>query len=139
MLSAISKYIVPSFLQRFDRYLLVNHPHLWRTRGHYVGFYSFLATLILFLAGYFYPQTLYDLTTSGREMPSFYISVFGIFLSIGMLFSWWYYIQKFEYKRLNFTHFLSEIGIYAICLTLLWSSVFAFLLGHEYRLSLIHI
>jgi hypothetical protein len=136
MLSAISKYIVPSFLQRFDRYLLVNHPHLWRTRGHYFSFYTLIAAILLFAAGYFYPQTLHDLASNRNrfhnELP-FFVTAFFVFLSITVVFGGWYYIQKFQYNRVKWNHLGAEISIYTLCLSLLWASVFAFLIGYQYR------
>jgi hypothetical protein len=135
MLSAISKYIVPSFLQRFDRYLLVHHPHLWRTRGHYFSFYTLITAILMFLAGYFYPQNLYDLiskTNIHKNLPIF-VTFFGFFAAIAVIFGGWYAVQKFQYSRVKWNHLLAEIGIYAVCLSLLWATVFGFLIGYQYR------
>ncbi len=44
---------VPSFLQKIDRYLLVNYPIIWETKAHFVAFYSFFfANIILFACGF---------------------------------------------------------------------------------------
>ncbi len=136
MLSPISKYIVPSFLRRMDPYLLVHHPHVWRTRGHYVVFYALIGIIFMFLAGYnYHKQTSYEFLLEKKINPKlpFYVTYLSAFFAIGVVVVLWHLVQKFKYNRSKFTHILTEISIYSICIFLLWSATFAFLLGYEYQ------
>lgn len=52
---SISKWLVPGFLRRLDKYLLERYPVIWYSGAHWVLFYGLLGTVLLFSAGLLYP------------------------------------------------------------------------------------
>lgn len=139
MLSKIQNFIIPSFLKRFDFWLLTHKPHIWRTRGHFVVFFGAVAAILFFWAGLSINQTLYDLHSElgkhkFREL-NFSFSFMSCLIFIGSMFGWLFSIQKFQYKRTNIKHFFLEIAIYTIGIFTLWTMVWAFELGFDYKQS----
>jgi hypothetical protein len=126
---------LPKFLRRFDTWLLANHPHLWRTRGHIFLFFTLIAAALLWVLGFTYPQTLYNLVQFNDftgQMP-FYVTGFLVFVGIGVLFWWASAILKFEYRRTNWRKMAAEIGVYWLGLSALWTAIWAFNLGFSNR------
>jgi hypothetical protein len=135
MLSKIQDFLIPNFLKRLDFWLMTHKPHVWRTRGHFVVFYGIIVALLFFLFGLMYPQTLYELSNAGRGNTdiTFLFTLLSFLLALGGVFSWWYAIQKFPYKRTSVVHYLIEISIYTLSLFALWSVVWAFYFGFFYK------
>lgn len=48
--------LTPSFLKKFDQYLLLNYPHIWTTRIHHVAFWGSLYFLLLNVISWTYPM-----------------------------------------------------------------------------------
>jgi hypothetical protein len=117
--------------------LMTHKPHVWRTRGHFVVFYSIIIALLFFLFGLMYPQTLYQLSNEGRKGTNItiLINILCFLLALGGVFGWWFSIQKFPYKRTSVIHFFIEVGIYTLGLFALWSVVWAFMFGFFYKRS----
>lgn len=99
----ISKWLIPGFLRRFDDYLLENYPVIWRTRGHFVLFYSIISIILLFIGGFFYPVSLTDPTVD--PVQPIYIGIDSIPFSlipliigvIGVLY--WAYLQYWLFQQ----------------------------------------
>jgi hypothetical protein len=125
------RFFIPALLRRVDRYLLLNHPHLWQTRGHYVGFYSIIAFIVLWLSGYHCPtrhQSVdFQVTTIFDE------TYYSLFLTFGVLLWWWHAVRQHEVKYVGFKDFLSEILMYALNGWLLWRAIWAFQHGFVYN------
>ena len=50
-MTRIISRITPSFLKNIDRHLLLNHPHIWATRIHYLVFVVAIAGILMLLQG----------------------------------------------------------------------------------------
>ncbi len=55
--------LVPKFLVRFDRFLLLNHPQFWFARIHYVAFYALLANGLVVVLMYTLPIQIHHIET----------------------------------------------------------------------------
>ncbi|MBK7873547.1 MAG: hypothetical protein IPJ74_24220 [Saprospiraceae bacterium] len=115
----ISKWLIPGFLRRFDDYLLENYPVIWRTRGHFVLFYSVFSIILLFIGGFFYPVSLTDPTVD--PVQPIYIGIDSIPFSlipliigvIGVLY--WAYLQYWLFQQDPApTKVFLTLGIYAV-------------------------
>ena len=136
MLSKIQAFLIPSFLKRLDFWLMTHKPHIWRTRGHFVIFYSLLAAFVMYFIGRIYPQKFadfFDNVATANERLVIYLTCFIGFVSVGILMWWWQSIQKFSYRRTNIGHFLIEIGIYTLGLMSISIFIFGFDKGLSHR------
>jgi hypothetical protein len=136
MFSKIQAFLIPPFLKRLDFWLMTHKPHIWRTRGHFVVFYSLLAAILLYFGGRMYPQNFadfYDGDALRNNGLVNYLTQFLTFTGMGIVMWWWYGIQKFGYRRTNIVHFLSEIGIYTLGLFSILTFVLSFEKGFTYR------
>jgi len=129
----IFNYLIPPFLRRFDNFLLENHPVVWRTRIHFVLFYSILAAVVLFVAGYCYPVSATNLTVAPIEPINIaresYYFVSLAFAIVGILY-WAYtqYILKVSKESLK--SIFTRLGLYAVGLyTILALDTTAFRMG----------
>lgn len=89
-----TKVLIPGFLKQFDGWLLKNKPDIWRTRIHYVLFYSAIVSNLLVFAFYHgFPLTPEML---GESFVGFRIVslVFGVF---AVLF-WGWELRKYSFK-----------------------------------------
>lgn len=50
--------LMPGFMKALDRYLLVNHPHVWITRVHHVLFFAVIINIVAALLGLVFPISL---------------------------------------------------------------------------------
>lgn len=118
----IFKWLVPGFMHRLDRALLENYPVIWRTRGHYVLYFSILLIPVLFLLGFVYSVSLSNLTVDPRNHIIFFYDIYnkgmlGI-LSIGLLY--WAYTQyqigfpSARWKDIFLTLLLYSIGLFVM-------------------------
>ena len=141
MLLKIQNYLIPSFLKRLDFWLMTHKPHIWRTRGHFVIFYSLLAAVVMYIGGRLYPQVFADFFNKDNNVNNahvndnlvFYLTCFIGFVSVGIMMWWWQSIQKFGYRRTNIGHFLIEIGIYTLGLFTISMFILGFDKGFSYR------
>ncbi len=46
-----TRHLIPGFARRFDHYLLIHYPNLWRTRLHYVFLICLVSSVLLYLWG----------------------------------------------------------------------------------------
>ncbi len=80
----------PVFLRRFDRYLRANHPVIWRTRTHWMLYYSLgLALPLLFGLSWLVPVQITDLP----ELSDFRSLSGLIHLAAWIAIGWWAYTQ----------------------------------------------
>ncbi len=54
-MKSISKWLVPGFLRRLDKYLRERYPVIWYSGAHWVLFYGLTGEILLFGAGMLYP------------------------------------------------------------------------------------
>ncbi len=59
--------LVPGFLKTLDRHLLLNHPRIWATRGHYVLFFGGMGLLLVWLKATFFPVSLQDVPDPEKQ------------------------------------------------------------------------
>jgi hypothetical protein len=136
MFSKVQNFLIPSFLQRFDFWLMTHKPHIWRTRGHFVVFYCSILAAMLYAAGKMYPQNFadyFDLDVYKNDSVMSYFTWFLCFTSMGIVMWWWYTIQKFGYRRTNIVHFLTEIGIYTLGIFAISMFIFGYERGYRYH------
>lgn len=111
----------PGFMEKLDHYLLVNHPVLWRTRGHYFLFYSaILANLLLLIIPVFFIRT-------GSIPTEDDIAVIYSLVAMGMGFGvlYWAYTQfKYKFKSTHFKDILATILVYILAVGSLFSNLF---------------
>jgi hypothetical protein len=136
MLSKIQNILVPTFLKRLDFWLMTHKPHIWRTRGQIVVFYCLIAAVLLYIGGKMFPQNFADFHDTDALKSNGLVSTVTYFLgftSVGIAMWWWHGIQKFDYKRTNIVHFLTEIGIYTLGIASISLFVFSFEKGFTYH------
>lgn len=131
----ISKWLIPGFLRRFDDYLLESHPVIWRTRGHFVLFYSIISIILLFIGGFFYPVSLTDPTVDPVQpiyigIDSIPFSLIPLIIGIISILYWAYFqYRSFQQDPTPAKVFLT-LGIYAVGLfTILALIPIAFRMG----------
>jgi hypothetical protein len=115
----LKRKFVPDFLRRFDKYLLLNLPFVWRTRVHYLLFYSLVADVILFLIGLSYPMDLFKLYAEGIDIikNQEYIAMIMVLLSFLTLIYWWNQLSKYKTPIVDGKNILLEWLIYFVCVS----------------------
>lgn len=115
------------FLEKIDRYLLVNFPRLWGSRIHHILFYSFLANIFtgLFIFTLFRPKLNFE---SISYLPDYNLSdlIWLIIIPEAIVFIIWFYTQSLfnvegEYGNTHYTIGFLEIAIFLICSFLIFS------------------
>lgn len=126
-------FLVPNFLKRLDRYLLLNHPRWWATKFHYVIFYGILANIFFTLAifAFIKPNQLLDL------VPLLILIIF--FPEIG-IFIYWLYSQSLfnveqEYGKTHYTIGIMEVIIYTICVFIIFSPSIIMFITANYKIA----
>jgi hypothetical protein len=90
--------LAPSFLNRFDRYLLKHKPELWSARTHLVLYYGLLFMAVLAAIAFVVPDD------PRRDSPSVYWVGFVSLLSFIALIGWLIYLLRFNvFKRYGLT------------------------------------
>ncbi|HLO38710.1 MAG TPA: hypothetical protein VK173_09470 [Lacibacter sp.] len=86
--------LVPSFINKLDRYLLLHHPVIWTTRAHLVKYYSLLFAVVLALLCFIVPSNpLADSNSFVWTTLTSVLSFIGIIL-------WVIYLLRFNvFKR----------------------------------------
>lgn len=105
--------LVPRFLQRIDQYLLVNYPMIWRTKVHYITFYSFILGNILLFG-------LAKLAVYSGPLNRYFVEhfQFGFFILLGFVLLFWAYTQyKFLIKNRQIKHIAASLLVYVFALT----------------------
>ncbi|MEO1437662.1 MAG: hypothetical protein AAFV80_19140, partial [Bacteroidota bacterium] len=126
-----TKRLTPGFLKKLDHWLLVNHPVIWRTRIHFVGFWSFVVTNLL----------IWATTTMVPVSPKYFASHDTI--AIANLVSWvliffaaiyWGVISaKFQFKSTKLKHIFSTVMLVFLGFTSFFSN--QLLLSHQLKLT----
>lgn len=123
----IKPWLVPPFLQKLDGYLLDHYPDVWRTRGHYVLFYSLSAILLLFLAGFVWPQKMTDWVVDpidpirlNTEWPYFAPSFLLVFLA-GLF--WIRNQYQLKNEASDWKETLRILLVYALCFFMMLGGV----------------
>jgi|GEM_PF-1916859 len=103
-----AKVLIPGFLRRLDSWLLKNQPTIWRTRIHYVLFYSAIVFNLLTVAFYqFFPMTT-GMVGNNLEGYRVISLIFGVF---AVLF-WGWEIRKFAFQGKAFLPLMTTLLIY---------------------------
>lgn len=136
----LTKWLVPPFLRRFDRYLLENHPSVWSTGGHFVLFYGILVAVVLFVAGFCYPinpmsltvHPVYLLSIENESYYSFCIPIMALIVS--------FWVFKIRFLDFEITNIFPRFLVFFVCLFVLMSlNLTSFRLGMIYRMAYYHI
>ena len=129
--------ITPKFLKKFDRYLILQYPYIWRTRFHYVLYFSLIGWLVLFLSGLFYPLNMYEVVKEANliEEIKHSLLLFGLISVVFVVFFWWSRVAR--HKALNTIWYqnIIECLLYFICLFTLWQTVNAFNNGIDVNIA----
>ncbi len=120
--------LIPDFLNKLDHRLLINKPSIWRTKAHYLLFYSIIIVALVFSVGCFYPRSLYTevYEKSGGSNLDIYITA-G--MSIIVILFWSTRLYQYKTKILKWNQFFKTFCIYFFCLFILFTSVFSFHYG----------
>jgi len=105
---SLTRLLIPGFLKQFDGWLLKNQPAIWRTRIHYVLFYSAIVCNLL-IFGFYHG---FPLTTEmlGDDFSTFR-AITLIFGGFALLF-WGWELRKFAFKGKSFTNVMLTLLIY---------------------------
>lgn len=112
--------MTPTFLQKIDKQLLLNHPTIWATRIHHLLFWGGLYACGMYLLATFYP-------TSTQNIPDIN-AIFPISLLCGFLvFLYWAYQVSLYRPQEQFgvlpkAYSIKELGIYMMGILLLAST-----------------
>ena len=91
------KRLSPEFLHALDRSLIIHRPRLWRTKVHYVMFFSVIAILLSLVVGATLPQGWWQRSQYGWRPKSHPDTYFWIFFVIsGVVCLIWAFLQARE-------------------------------------------
>jgi hypothetical protein len=106
--------LIPPFLKKLDRYLMVNHPNIWVTNLHFVVFYTVILDLILFGLA-----SIGSYSVSGKS-PDAELAAGLMILPAVIIFIFWfikqarYNVDK-NYGRSHVGHDLLNFMAYMLC------------------------
>lgn len=83
-MSRITRALLPPFLRRLDRQLLLNRPGLWATRIHYMAFYGSIGAALLLAQAWLMP-----VSPSQVPDPGLWAGLSVVPLALGL--GWWVY------------------------------------------------
>jgi hypothetical protein len=129
--------LVPNFLQSIDNRLMLEMPHIWRTRIHFIAFYGLIAWIMLFFIGFFYPLSMYDISRTPYAVEEVKRVSF-LFLLICGFFSlvyWWQQVAKFRILSAKWYHSFMECGLFFVGIFVLWQGVNAFQNGLDTNMA----
>lgn len=109
----ILNYINPKFLQKADRYLLLNYPRIWQTKIHYIFYYGILANVILNLLTFLFIKP-YQIDEFIRVIILF-IMIFEGGLCIGWFWLQFLFSVEKEYGNTTYYSRFLDIIIYTAC------------------------
>ena len=122
------QFLIPSFLHRLDNRLMLQLPHIWRTRIHFVAFYAAIAWILLFFIGFLYPLSMFDISRTTyvlnetKGVSSLFLLICGFFA----LVYWWQQVAKFRIIVAKWYHSCVECVLFALGILLIWQAVNAF-------------
>lgn len=107
------RLLIPAPLRRLDRYLLINHPLLWRTKVHYFAWFSLLiGNGALFVLGKLVPLESANVPTAEQIDTA----VATLRILSGMVLLYWCYVQyRLALEELRLRHYLLIGAMYALC------------------------
>jgi hypothetical protein len=118
----MKRFLIPNFLQRFDRYLLKQYPIIWETKLHYVLFYSsIVANGLLCVIGFLIP-------VSKKNFPDYADFMFptvgwGLVLAF-LALAYYTYQQSFVRIRVYvMRENILRYGLYIIAVTSILANV----------------
>ena len=119
---------IPNFLQDIDNRLMLQMPHIWRTRIHFVAFYGLIAWILLFFIGLFYPLSMYDISRTPYAVEEVKRVSFLFLLICGFfsLIYWWQQVAKFRILAAKWYHSFMECALFFVGIFMLWQAVNAF-------------
>ncbi len=123
------KKMTPTFIKRLDQKLLTKYPNVWRTKLHYILFFSLIVgNLVAYGLASIYPVAIDQIPSSGNFMALYFIScVFG-----GFILLYWGFTQfKFKLKDHRFGVQLMTFAIYSLGILSFSINIFVF----QYRLT----
>jgi hypothetical protein len=95
----MKQFLLPEFLKRYDRKLLLSNPSTWATRAHFVSWFSVLASLLLVLIFLIVPNDPRHESTV--YLPTFFLVILSI---VGIVFYLIYLLRFNVFKRFgNYT------------------------------------
>ncbi len=116
----LSNFLYPNFLRKADRYLLLNHPHIWRTRVHEFGWFSLiLGNVFAIFAGLIIATVGYAITE--RNMNLLYF--ISIPIPIFVVLFWMIKLSRFKPQLLTYKNTLLTLLIYVACMASLGLNV----------------
>jgi len=134
------KFLYPNFLRRIDRYLLLNYPHVWRTRAHEFAWFSLiLGNVLALLLGLWMAATDYALVPysfGGLLMdmsithPTYFSLKLAKYLFCFIVLLWALKLRQFKMQSINYRHVLLTWFIYLGCLLSLHSNIASFIVGN---------
>jgi hypothetical protein len=99
----------PAFINRLDRYLLLNKPEAWSARTHLVVYYGILFIALLTLIAFLVPDD--PRTRSGADSWAGFVSLVSIVAIVG----WAIYLLRFNvFKRYGLTSPVNRLITFAL-------------------------
>ena len=128
---------IPNFLQDIDNRLMLQLPHIWRTRIHFVAFYGLIAWILLFFIGLFYPLSMYDISRTPYAVAEVKRVSFLFLLICGFfsLIYWWQQVAKFRILAAKWYHSFMECALFFVGIFMLWQAVNAFQNGLDTNMA----
>jgi hypothetical protein len=126
-------WLIPGFLTRLNRRLLTFHPFIWRTKVHYIAWYSvIIGDLLMFALGSFIPIERERVPT-GLQLANM-VAALRIFSCIALLY--WVYVQwRLPIRESRPRVYLLTAAIYSACLFFVFSGPISFLLPVLQRIA----
>ncbi len=118
----VLSFVNPDWLQKIDRYLLLNYPQFWVTRIHYVVYYGLLANIALNLF------ILIFLQSQHIDEFIWYFVLFVMLAEAGVFIFWFMkqslYNSEKEYGHARYKIALAEVTVYVLCAIIIASPSF---------------
>lgn len=107
------RLFISALMRRLDRYLLIHHPLLWRTKVHYFAWFSLLiGNGALFVLGKLVPLEPANVPTA--EQIDTGVAALRVLSAIALLY--WCYVQyRLALEELRLRHYLLIGAMYALC------------------------
>lgn len=130
---ALMRHSIPGFLRRLDRWLLLQHPLVWRTRVHYFVWFSLiLGNPLLFAAGWVYPVSRTSVPTAAAlDTLVTWLQLLG-----ALILALWTLAQaRAPLPELRARDYLVTYGLYAACILMILLNSFVFVWSLVYRIA----
>ncbi len=125
--------LVPRFLKRADQFLLKNHPVIWRTKIHFVAFYSLIVGNVVAVGlGLLYPVSMEEIPSNDTLEMLFFLST--IIAAFGLI--WWSYsTYKVKLRASSFAAYLLTGFLYFAGTISIWFNVLNFNTAVQYQIA----